>query len=57
MMESQLINRIVAEEIKPRKHPGVMKTRIPEVPATIINAVQVVIKGKCEVINNYSVQC
>jgi len=45
-MESQLIDRINADEIKPRKHPGVMKMRISEVPAAVINAMQVVMKGK-----------
>jgi hypothetical protein len=50
-MESQLIDRINADEIKPRKHPGVMKMRISEVPAAIINAMQVVLKGK--VIDNF----
>ncbi|GFG29146.1 hypothetical protein Cfor_00216 [Coptotermes formosanus] len=45
-MESQLIDRINADEIKPRKHPGVMKTRISEVPAMIINAMQAVMKDK-----------
>jgi hypothetical protein len=52
-MESQLIDRINADEIKPRKHPGVMKTRISEVPAMIINAMQAVMKGKCEVIDSF----
>ena len=53
VMESQLIDRINADEIKPRKHPGVMKMRISEVPAAVINAMQVVMKGKCEVIDNF----
>ena len=52
-MESRLIGRINADEIKPRKHPGVLKTRIAEVPAAVINAIQVVMKGKCEVTDNF----
>lgn len=46
VMESQLIDRINADEIKPRKHPGVMKMRISEVPAAVINAMEVVMKDK-----------
>jgi len=53
VMESELIDRINADEIKPRKHPGVMKMRISEVPGAVINAMQVVMKGKCGVIDNF----
>jgi hypothetical protein len=52
-MESQLVDRIIADEIKPRKHPGVMKIRISEVPAAVISAMQVVLKGECQVIDNF----
>jgi hypothetical protein len=50
-MEGQLIDHIKADEIKPRKHPGVMKVRTVEVPAVIINAMQVAMKGKYRLIN------
>jgi hypothetical protein len=52
-MESQLVDRIVADEIKPRKHPGVMKIRISEVPAAVISAMQVVLKGEFKVIDKF----
>lgn len=55
VMESQLIDRINADEIKPRKHPGVMKMRISEVPAAVINAMEVIMKGKCGVIDNFMI--
>jgi hypothetical protein len=48
-MGSHLINCIKAGEMKPRKHPGVMKVKTAEVPAMITNAMQVVMKGKYKV--------
>ncbi|XP_021935018.1 methyltransferase-like protein 17, mitochondrial isoform X2 [Zootermopsis nevadensis] len=45
-MESQLIDHIKDHEIKPRKHPGVMKIRIAEVPVVVINAMKAVLKDK-----------
>jgi hypothetical protein len=47
-MEDHLIARIKADEMKPRKHPGVMNTRTVEVPAAVISAMKVIIKGKYE---------
>jgi hypothetical protein len=52
-MEDQLIARIKADEIKPRKHPGVMKTRTAEVPAEVISAMKVIIKGKYKNIGDF----
>jgi hypothetical protein len=52
-MEDQLIARIKADEMKPRKHPGVMKTRTAEVPATVISAMKVVIMGKYKSIGDF----
>lgn len=45
-MEDHLITLIKADEMKPRKHPGVMKTRTAEVPSKVISAMEILIKGK-----------
>jgi hypothetical protein len=45
-MDDQLIARIKADEMKPRKHPGIMKVKTAEVPVTVVSAMEVVIKGK-----------
>ena len=44
-MEENLSNRIQANEIKPRKHPGVMKIKTVEVPASVISAMKLILKG------------
>jgi hypothetical protein len=54
-MESQLIDLIKDNEIKPRRHPGVMKIRTAEVPAMTINAMQVIMKGKYKIINDFNI--
>ncbi|PNF28864.1 hypothetical protein B7P43_G04416 [Cryptotermes secundus] len=45
-MEDQLIALIKADEMKPRKHPGVMKARTVEVPAAVVSTMKVIIKDK-----------
>jgi hypothetical protein len=52
-MEDQLIARIKADEMKPRKHPGVMKTRTAEVPPAAINVMKVIMKGKYKNIGDF----
>lgn len=52
-MEDQLIARIKADEMKPRKHPGVMKARTVEVPAAVVSAMKVIIKGKYKNIGDF----
>jgi hypothetical protein len=53
-MEDQLIDRIKDNEMKPRRHPGVMKISTAEVPAVIINAMQDIMKGKYRIINDFN---
>jgi hypothetical protein len=52
-MEDHLITLIKADEMKPRKHPGVMKTRTAEVPSTVISAMEILIKGKFKNIGDF----
>ncbi|PSN51932.1 Methyltransferase-like protein 17 [Blattella germanica] len=43
-MEEHLINSMESKEIKPRKHPGLMKIQTVQVPASAVKAMTVVLK-------------
>ncbi|KAJ9580424.1 hypothetical protein L9F63_024400 [Diploptera punctata] len=45
-MEENLLNHLQNNEIKPRKHPGVMKIKTVEVPAAVVDAMKLILKDK-----------
>ncbi|XP_069698787.1 ribosome assembly protein METTL17, mitochondrial isoform X2 [Periplaneta americana] len=45
-MELELISQFESNRLKPRKHPGAMKTSTAEVPAVAVKAMQSVMKDK-----------